>query len=70
VLLSLLPRLAEVKLVVVLNWPCGTAFTELGGMAALTIESSSVAIGEERPEDFLLMFFFLFLAAWRGPVLP
>jgi hypothetical protein len=47
VLLSLLLRLAEVRLVVVLNWPCGTAFTEPVGMAELAVESSSVAIGEE-----------------------
>jgi hypothetical protein len=68
--LSLLLRLAEDKLVVFLNCPCGIAFTELAGMAEPTVESSSVAIGEERPEDFLLVLTLLFLAVWRGPDLP
>ncbi len=62
-LLSLLLRLAEARLVVFLSRPCGTAFTELAGMAELSVESSSVAIGEERPEDFLLVMILLFLAA-------
>ncbi len=61
-LLSLLLRLAEARLVVFLSRPCGTAFTELAGMAELNVESSSVTIGEERPEDFLLVLVFLFLA--------
>jgi hypothetical protein len=29
-----------------------------------------VAIGEDLPEEFLEAFIFLFLAMWRGPVLP
>jgi hypothetical protein len=55
-------RLAEDRLVVFLSLPCGIAFTELAGMAETAVESSSVAMGEERPEDFLLVLTLLFLA--------
>jgi hypothetical protein len=43
-LLSLLLRLAEARLVVFLGRPCGTAFTELAGMAELSVESETQTV--------------------------
>ena len=56
--LPLLPRLAAARWVVFLWGPCGTALTESAGIAEL-VASSSVAMGEERPEACLLCFLFL-----------
>jgi hypothetical protein len=69
--LACLRRLADSRFVVLLCGPWGTAFDDPAGMVGPTGPSSwSVAIGEDLPDEFLEAFVLLFLAVWRGPVLP
>jgi hypothetical protein len=71
VVLTCLRRLADSRFVVFLCGPWGTALDDPAKTIGPVGPSSwSVAIGEDLPEEFLEAFVLLFLAVWRGPVLP